>query len=345
VSGNQRNIGIVGLFGGNHLGGSLAHAAEALGWKPVLFDAMGAEARGRIGRSLLRRAGLRRPLRLERFGRGVAAECARQNIGFLLATGRAPLAVPELLRLRAAGVTTGVFSSDDPWNARQRVEWYLAALREDDVVFTPRGHTVPEFQAIGCVRVENMPFGYDERFTVAPVAAVPGPEVLFVGGADQDRAAFMTAFAGEEVPASVVGSYWGRYPIAGVTDLGHRSPEEVAALTLAAKVNLCLVRRANRDGHVMRTYEMAATGATMVVEDTADHRALFGTEGEAVVYFRTPEEAAAKSRALLADEPLRLQLRAEAQRRVVTGANTYRDRLRGMLESLQRARAESAALA
>lgn len=345
MTGSDRSIGIVGLFGANHLGGSLARAAEALGWRPVLFDAMEAEAPSRIGRSLLGRAGVRRPLRLKGFGRSVLDTCSRQHIRFLLATGRAPLADTELGSLRAAGVTTGVFSSDDPWNAAQRAAWYLAALREYDVVFTPRGHTVPDFEANGCARVETVPFGYDERFIVAPDATAAGPKVLFVGGADQDRADFMTAFAAEGVVASVVGAYWARYPIAGITDLGHRSPEAVAALTQAASINICLVRRANRDRHVMRTYEMAATGATMVVEDTADHRALFGPEGEAVVYFGTPAEAAAKCRALLADEPMRLRLRTEARRRVVDGANSYRDRLRLMLASMADARARSAAQA
>jgi len=36
-------------------------------------------------------------------------------------------------------------------------------------------------------------------------------------------------------------------------------PDAVAALTAAAKVNLCLMRRANRDGHVMRSFEIAGS--------------------------------------------------------------------------------------
>jgi spore maturation protein CgeB len=61
---------------------------------------------------------------------------------------------------------------------------------------------------------------------------------------------------------------------------------------------------------------------------------LFGPEGEAVLYFGAPEEAAAKARALLADEAARLRLRMAARRRVVSGGNTYRDRLATMLASL-----------
>lgn len=338
MSDPDQTLGIVGLFTGNHLGGSLARGGTELGWTVVTFDADRAEARSRLSRSLLRRLGMRRPLRLDAFGRGVVQAATVQGIGFILATGRAPLAAAELCRLRAAGIVTGLFSSDDPWSAGQRAGWYLAALPGYDVVFTPRAHTVPEFQSIGCARVETVPFGYDEFF-IAPAANPPaGTAILFVGGADEDRVAFMTDFAARE-PIGVVGAYWSRHRIPQVTDLGHRSPQDVAALTAAARVNLCLVRRANRDGHVMRTYEMAATGAAMVVEDTPDHRALFGPEGDAVLYFGTPPEAAMKARALLSDEKLRLRLRTNAQRRIVLGRHTYRDRLQTMLASLADAKA------
>ena len=53
----------------------------------------------------------------------------------------------------------------------------------------------------------------------------------------------------------------------------------------AAKVNLCLVRRAKRDGHVMRSFEIAAVGGCMLAQDTDEHREIFGPEGEAVRLF------------------------------------------------------------
>lgn len=338
-----RSVAIVGLFHGNHLGGSLALAAESLGWTPVRFDLAEAEARSRIGRSLWYRLGFRTPPHLAAFGSRVADACRRQGIRTLIATGRAPLDAKTLGALHDAGVTTGLFSSDDPWNAAQRAEWYLAALPRYGVVFTPRSNTMTNFEALGCRHVRNLHFGYDERFTAARPAAETGPDVLFVGGADGDRVDFMKSFAGENVPISVVGAYWSRHGIAGVTDLGHRTPEDVARLTAAARVNLCVVRRANRDGHVMRTYEMAATGAAMVAEDTSDHRGLFGADGDAVLYFRTPAEAASRCRQLLADAPLRARLKAEAHRRIVGGGNTYRDRLRTMLDELGSARSEAGA--
>jgi len=101
--------------------------------------------------------------------------------------------------------------------------------------------------------------------------------------------------------------------------------------TGAARVSLCLVRRANRDGHAMRSFEAPAMRGCLLVESTPDHRDMFGPEGEAALYFRTPEEASAQAHRLLSDAPLRDALAARAHARVTSGANTYADRLRSIL--------------
>jgi spore maturation protein CgeB len=114
--------------------------------------------------------------------------------------------------------------------------------------------------------------------------------------------------------------------------LGIKPPEVVRGLTAAAKVNLCLVRHANRDGHVMRSFEIAAVGGCMLAEDTVEHREIFGPEGEAVVYFRNAREAAERTRALLCNISERKRLAAGLLRRIADGAHTYTDRLATMLD-------------
>jgi len=73
-------------------------------------------------------------------------------------------------------------------------------------------------------------------------------DVLFVGGAEPDWAAFMREFMRHGSPVLLAGAYWDRYPAFRAYALGIKPPEIVRALMAAAKVNLCLVRRANRDG-------------------------------------------------------------------------------------------------
>jgi spore maturation protein CgeB len=98
-------------------------------------------------------------------------------------------------------------------------------------------------------------------------------------------------------------------------------------------VNLCLVRRANRDGQVMRSYEAAATGACMLVEDTPEHRELFGGDGETVVYFRAIDDMLSQLTHLLASARERLRLGHAVRKRIAEGGHTYEDRLRSMLRA------------
>jgi spore maturation protein CgeB len=109
-------------------------------------------------------------------------------------------------------------------------------------------------------------------------------------------------------------------------------------LTRAARINLCLVRRLNRDGHVMRSLEAAALGACMLVEDTDEHRDLFGPEGEAVCYFRSAADASLAARRLVADPREIARLAESAWRKVTTGAHTYGDRLAAMVSLARTAR-------
>ena len=72
----------------------------------------------------------------------------------------------------------------------------------------------------------------------------------------------------------------------------------------------------------------------MVVEDTDEHRALFGSEGESVLYAVSPREALSKTKYLLENAAERQRLREAAHRRIVTGRHTYADRLQTILTTV-----------
>lgn len=338
VNGIRQAVGtvaIVGSFDNTHVGGSLARAASRLGWNTRRFEASEAMRGNTFLRRLVWRAA-RRPLRLDAFSAAVTEACSNaERSDVLIATGGAPLKSSALRALRARGVFCINYSTDDPWNPSHRSRWHLSALRDYDVVFTPRRANMRDFADLGCADVRYLPFGYDEDL-FAPVSALPAEDerdVLFVGGADADRLAFMEAFMREFPRIALVGGRWSRYAATRGAALGEHTPDSLRRLTAAAKVNLCLVRRANRDGHVMRTFEAAATGACMLVEDTAEHRSIFGENREAVVYFTGPGEAAVRARELVADAAERARLAAAVRARIVAGAHTYRDRLAAMLEA------------
>jgi hypothetical protein len=326
-------LAIVGAFDGTHVGASLERAAARRRMTVTRFDSEGAMRTNRLLRAAFWRFGGHRPAHLDAFSAEVVAGCAEARPGLLIATGAAPLTRSALRRLRGMGITCFNYSTDDPWNKAMRAPWHLRALPEYDAAFTTRSANLDCFRKIGCADVRYLPFGYDDELFPAPPEPGSGPsyDVLFVGGADDDRISFITQFLKSRLSIALVGGYWRCSPATRPHALGRQPPETVARLTASSRINLCLVRRTNRDGHVMRSFEIAALGGCMLAEDTAEHRQIFGPDGEAVVYFRTPEDAVARARALVADEAERARLSAVVRQRIVSGGHTYRDRLNEML--------------
>ena len=326
-------LALVGHSGGSHLGGSFARAAADLEIGYIFFDMSEAYRGPQIARALSWRLAGRRPLRLRRFSAMVVERCAHESPEILISLGAA-LCQTAIQELNARGISCIAFCSDDPWNKAVSGKWHMASLPEYDAIFTPRRSNIADFRAAGCRNVHYLPFGFDERLFHAPAERREAADwdVLFVGGADKDRVGFMTEFLRCGATTALAGRYWDSFPETRAHSVGTRPPEELNAMTAAAKVNLCLVRRANRDGHVMRSFEIAAAGGCMLAEDTDEHREIFGPDGEAVIYFRTPAEAAERSMWLLSRPAERIRLTTAIRARVGIAKNTYRARLLTMLD-------------
>jgi spore maturation protein CgeB len=335
---------IVGNEGGTNVGWSLFRAAKLAGHEAGFANALEAARGPRWLKRVAWHFFDHRPPRLGSFSRAVRERALRDRPELLIATGAVPITAGDLARIRAADIRTANFTTDDPWSPISRANWFLRALPAYDVVFTPRRANIADLQRAGCRHVEFLPFGYDPELCfpeeISPVdTAALASDVIFVGGADDGRAALIADLARDIPNVSLYGSFWERYPATRALTRGQAAPETIRRATRAARVSLCLVRHSNRDGHVMRSFEMAAMGACMLVEDTAEHRELFGDDGERVMFFVTPRDMTLKAQILIADEALRRRLSTAVMRHVTAGCNTYADRLsRMMTASLQGAR-------
>ena len=127
------------------------------------------------------------------------------------------------------------------------------------------------------------------------------------------------------------GGGWERSRDLRVYHGGKADLEQQRALYSSVPVSICLVRRANRDEHVMRTFEAAAMGACLLMESTSEHREIFGPDGECVVYFDSVNSMISACKRLLADQALRENLRTNVLRRIRLGGHAYGDRLTCML--------------
>jgi len=280
-----------------------------------------------------------RPARLREFSRDVVRTCIESGARCVITTGIAPVEADALDTLGRAGVLRFNFLTDDPWNRRHRAPWFLSALPRYDCVFSPRTANMDDLCRAGCGNVRYLPFAYSPEVHFPDPPSEPQEEaaysadVVFAGGADPDRLPYFAALIRSGIRVVLYGGYWGRYPETRGHDRGHVGPSVLRKAVGGAKVALCLVRRANRDGHAMRTYELAASQACILAEDTEEHRQILGPDGMAALYFSNIPEMLAKAGRLLRDPAERRRLAAEARRRISGAPNTYRDRLLCMLEA------------
>jgi spore maturation protein CgeB len=331
---------LVGKFSPGHVGASLLSAARQRGIETLTCDSNDAFAAPRwlvrVNWHLLKR----RPARLKRFSRSLVELCRQTSPDVMIATGSAPIDARALRKIGELGVHRVNYSTDDPWSSVHRSPWLHAALEQYDAVFSPRRSNLEQLRALGGPVVHYLPFAYDPalHFTNEAESIENGDgacDVLFVGGADRDRLSIVGELVGAGFNVALYGGYWDRYPLTRAAARGLATPEAIRQATHAASVSLCLVRRSNRDGHVMRSFEMAALGACMLVEDTDEHREVFGEDGDAVLYFRDVEEMIARLRWLLTHPVERVRLRNAVTARVATANNTYASRLSRMLESIE----------
>jgi spore maturation protein CgeB len=333
-----RNLLIVGNRGGTNVGGSLEDACRDIVATEVIESRRAMEGH-RLLRALSWRLGGRRPLRLRAFGDEVVAYCRRSRPDALLATGIGGLDSSALREIGELGVRRALYVTDDPWNPAHRAKWFLKSLPHYDRIFTTKRATIADLQTASAAEVSFLPFAYDPRFWhTSPVGTgepdPPESDLMFAGGADQDRVPYIEALATAGFRVALFGDYWRNF--AGTRSLtrGQADAETVRRAILKTKVALCMVRRANRDGHAMRTFELPATGACMLTEFTEEHREIFGEEGGTVLYFRTIAEMLDKAAWLIGNPTERRRLALAAHDLITRGGHTYRDRMLTILNGM-----------
>jgi len=320
------------------VGAHLSAAAESLGIHPVVCDVSeaydGPLWRNRVNWWLRGRL----PTRLQAFSAKVLEMCQEVRPTWLLATGIAPLEEAALKEIGKLQVRRLNYLTYDPWNPAHRASWFLQAVSQYDYVFSPRRATLSDLRAHGCLSACYLPFAYAPELHFPETTANDterarlASDIVFAGGADRDRVPYMQALIHAGFDVALYGGYWERYPQTAGSSRGHADAQTLRKVVGAAKVALCLVRRANRDGNVMRSFELPAMGACMLTEDTVKHREIFGNDGEVVTFFSTREEMVEKLRWLLTHDDERLRLKEAAHRMITRGHHTYRDRLEAMLE-------------
>jgi spore maturation protein CgeB len=256
----------------------------------------------------------------------------------LLVTGCSPILKSTLQNLSNRGIKTVNFLTDDPWSLSHRSSRFLEALPEYDLLATPRKSNLEELRLITNKKVIYLPFAYNRSIHFEETNLTPDEEnrlscdVLFFGGADADRLPYIKSIIRAGFSVALFGGYWDRDPETRPYHRGIAPLGTIRKAVKASKVVLNLVRRSNRDGHVMRSFEVPAMGGCMLTEDTEEHREIFSTDN--VPFFKTSDEMLDQLKLLVRSPEKRIQFSKKAQAHVTAEKNNYTDRLKTVFDEL-----------
>jgi hypothetical protein len=286
----------------------------------------------------------RRPLTYWALNRALAKKARRFKPDLVLLSKGAYVSRRSLERIkRETGAVLVNYATDDPFNPRVNSPDLLRCIPSYDLYACTKRAIMEDIRRAGCSRVAYVPFAYKpslhfpERPSLAQEKARFCSDVVFVGGCDRDRSPYFETLLRElpRIRLHLYGGYWNHHSLLRGYHRGFAMGRDFRLALGGAKISINLVRRANRDGHVMRTFEIPACGSFMLAERTQEHLELY-EEGKEAGYFGSPEELVEKVRHYLAHGSERERIAGAAHRRVTSGGHTYKDRLQQMLRIADR---------
>jgi hypothetical protein len=249
---------------------------------------------------------------------------------------------PRTLR-RARELAPGLrivgYTPDDMSNPGNQSRQYHASLPLYDLYFTTKSYQVAELTALGCRRVVFVENAYAPELH-RPVALADaerhglGGPVGFIGTPELERARSLAYLGEHGVPVKVWGNHWepwlrrfgGRFTLAGPAVYGER----YARVLCAFDINLCFLRKINRDLQTTRTMEIPACGRFMLAERTDEHLALF-EEGKEAEFFASDEELLSKVRFYMGHPAERERVAAAGRERCLRSGYSNHARMAHML--------------
>lgn len=248
-----------------------------------------------------------------------------------------------LRRVRASNVTALLvsYSPDDMMGRHNQSPRYLDCIPHYDILVTTKSYNVSELRSLGAERVMFVDNAYDpgthrQLDLSTEDAARYAAEIGFVGAYEEDRARHLLHLARAGLSVTVWGPGWKRFHESHPNLLIKKRSAyglEYTKVLNATKINLCFLRKLNRDLQTTRSVEIPACGVFMLAERTEEHQRLFA-EGIEAEFFEGFEELEQKCRHYLADDSARNAVARRARERCLTGGYSNRARLGGVLAAM-----------
>ncbi|NQV56039.1 MAG: glycosyltransferase [Rhodospirillales bacterium] len=239
------------------------------------------------------------------------------------------------------------YSEDDMMNLRQISRWTERALALFDLWVTTKSMNA-EASEMPLKGVRNILFvnnSYDPSLH-RPVqvseedAVVYGADVGFVGTFERQRAESLMYLARNGIRVRVWGNGWNRFGSRGDGPEIMGRPvygDEYAKAVCSTKINLCFLRKENRDLQTCRSMELPAMGGFMLHERNPEICGLF-QEGEDAVFFADDRELLEQCQIWLSADEKRRRVAEHGRKRVLEDGHSHHDRLDQIIETAMKIR-------
>jgi hypothetical protein len=215
------------------------------------------------------------------------------------------------------------YSPDDMYGGHNQSRQYLSAITYYDLHVTTKSYNVAELGLLGARSVLFVNNAYHPSIH-RPISVslrekrLFGGAVGFIGAYEQGRAADLCAIARAGVHVRVWGWGWNRLVSTSTLRVENKPVwgDNYSKAISAFDINLCFLRKVNRDLQTQRSVEIPACGAFMLAERTDEHLALF-EEGKEAEYFGSQQELLEKITFYLNHETLRRRIALAGRERCV----------------------------
>lgn len=230
------------------------------------------------------------------------------------------------------------YSLDDMYARHNQSRQFLDTLSQYDVFFTTKSYGVGELQSLGCKDVQFIGNAYDHHtHRLLPMAdddrLALGGKVGFIGAWEAERARSMYHLAQAGIEVRVWGEGWNRCRQKHANLRLEYRPiwaADYARGINSFDINLCFLRKLNRDLQTTRSIEIPACGGFMLAERTTEHEELF-VEGVEAEFFSSDEELLRKTKYYLDNPSKRAQIASAGRARCLKSGYSYVDRMKQIL--------------
>lgn len=245
-----------------------------------------------------------------------------------------------LQKLKSLKTTLIHYSHDDQFNPTNQSRFYLAGLSLYDLHITTKSYNVEELRQAGASEIVFQDNGFDPSFFYPREVSLVdrqriGSQVGFIGEWERERAASILYLAQHGVSVRVWGPGW-----KGRRELNHPKliiegrglwGEDYPLAIAATDINLCFLRKINRDLQTTRSIEIPACGGFMLAERSDQHRRLFEEDKEAI-FFSSNQELLGKVCYYLEHVDERKHIAEAGRQRCHLGGYSFGERFRWLIQ-------------